>query len=771
MEHRPSTIRRTSAPERERPTLRPDIEGLRAVAVLLVLLYHLGVPGLSSGFAGVDVFFVISGFLITAHLLRELEGSGRIRLGRFYARRARRLLPVATLVLVFTAVAGYLLLPAVDHRNLATDVFGAAIYVLNWGLALRSVDYLAEDAAVSPVQHYWSLSVEEQFYLVVPVLLIVVGWWALRRGADVRTAVGWTLLTIVVVSLGWSVWHTAGSPQTAYFVSTTRVWELAVGSLLAVCLPRVQELGRRPAEVLALVGAAMLVWSAVTITSATPWPGSAALLPVLGTAAVIAAGCRTQGTVVARLLGLSPLVWVGGLSYAIYLWHWPLVVYADTLGRSGLWTGSVILALTVGLSWASRRYVEDPIRFGSLLSGASWRPLVMGSAAMAMSLLTAGAVWATVPTLEDPPAEAAGARALQSSAPGADPTPPPADPTGQGESADPDPLKGGSAGQQPSPRPEPTEDAQQPSSRPEAPDDGQQPSARPQPQPQPEPEPEPEPTFATSGEVYPEPELAVQDVPEYYSDGCQATEAQTELLLDCVYGVPESDTVVAVVGDSKAGQWLTPLTEVAEQEGWRLETYLKSGCGLNPAQSGDYPECGEFGQHVVEHLTAEPGRVDLVIGSMVKSSDDPAEGAYAEDYVQGHLQTWAALEDSDAQVVMIADTPNPDKDDLAGAGSVYECVSQHRDDWSVCSFAAAPGSGTPAMRAAAEQSSSVEVLDLNPWICPASQCPPVIGGILVYRQGSHITDAYAASLQKQLHQELSELGVATGPAGPAGEQV
>ncbi|MDQ3526405.1 MAG: acyltransferase, partial [Actinomycetota bacterium] len=171
MKHRPSTIRRTSAPERERPTLRPDIEGLRAVAVLLVLLYHLGVPGLSSGFAGVDVFFVISGFLITAHLLRELESSGRIRLGRFYARRARRLLPVATLVLVFTAVAGYFLLPAVDHRNLATDVFGAAIYVLNWGLALRSVDYLAEDAAVSPVQHYWSLSVEEQFYLVVPVLL------------------------------------------------------------------------------------------------------------------------------------------------------------------------------------------------------------------------------------------------------------------------------------------------------------------------------------------------------------------------------------------------------------------------------------------------------------------------------------------------------------------------------------------------------------------------------------------------------------------------
>jgi peptidoglycan/LPS O-acetylase OafA/YrhL len=706
----PTGPRHAARPARTRPILRGDIEGLRAVAVLLVLLYHLGFGAFSGGFAGVDVFFVISGFLITSHLLSEVESRGSVRLARFYARRAKRLLPAATVVLVFTGVVGYLVLPAVEHRNLATDVFLAAVYVVNWGLAARSVDYLAEDADVSPLQHYWSLSVEEQFYLVVPVLLILVGWWAARRRLPVRPTAGCLIAVLALTSFAWSVWHTATSAQTAYFVTTTRVWELAVGSLLACLLPVLTGLGRWTAQILAAAGLGLLAWTAFVTTTSTPWPGAAAALPVLGTALVIAAGSSTQATVVGRLLGIRPMVWIGGLSYAIYLWHWPLIVFADALDLTGLDVTLGLLVLTIALAVASRYLVEDPIRFGPALAGPSWRALTMGAAGMAISTLTAAAVWSTVPELGERPSSAAGAAELPD-------TPPVTSPE----------------------RPEDTARATS----------------------------DAKPTFATSGPVHPDPEVAPDDVPQVYADGCQTPQPETDVNLDCVYGDPHSDTVVAVVGDSKMAQWMSPLAAIAEAEGWRLETYLKSACGLNPAlEATDYPECVEWISRVVGHLTSEPGRVDVVIGSMGRSRSSSAADDM-EDYVEGHLRTWRALEAAGARVVVVADTPTPVRSELDGADSVYECVAEHRDDWGGCSFTRNDGSGTPAIREAAAQMSSVDLIDLNPWVCPSDQCPPVIGEVLVYRQGSHITDTYARSLQEHLWRELVDIGVAAGP--PRGE--
>lgn len=713
-----------------KPALRGDIEGLRAVAVLLVLLYHLGFSAFSGGFAGVDVFFVISGFLITSHLLSEAEKTGTVRLGRFYARRAKRLLPAATVVLVFTAVVGYLVLPVVERGNLATDVFLAAVYVVNWGLAARSVDYLAEDAGLSPVQHFWSLSVEEQFYLVVPVLLIALAWLALRRGGKVRRLAGWTFLGITLLSLSWSVWLTAVDPATAYFVSTTRVWELAVGSLLACVFPALRLMTRWVAQLLALGGAVLLAWTAFLTDTSTPWPGSAALLPVLGTALVIAAGCRTEATIVARVLGVRPMVWIGGLSYAIYLWHWPLIVFADTLGWHGPAATVGLVVLTLALSAASRRFVEDPIRFGTALSGASWRALAMGATGMAVSIAAAAMVWATVPALGEVPSDAQGAQVL-------DPRPDPTAEPGPTSSPDPDPT------------PEPTTD-------PSAPVPGLEP---------------PSVSLAdlpTTGPVFPAPEAATRDIPDYYDDGCQASQRATEPDLDCVYGDPESDVVVAVVGDSKIGQWMSPLTAIAEAEGWRLELYLKSACGLNPAiaRARHYPECGEFVANAVDHLTAEPGRVDLVIGSMGTSS---TSAAGVERFAEGHLEVWRPLEEAGATIVMLTDNPSPVRTDLVSGSSVYECVALNLDDWSGCSFSATESGGTPAILAAARQMPSVSVIDLTPWVCLTDQCPPVIGEILVYRQGSHITDAYARTLQEVLWRHLQALGVAAGPDAVAAE--
>ncbi|TDD63977.1 acyltransferase, partial [Jiangella aurantiaca] len=318
----------------DRPRFRPDVEGLRAVAVLLVLAYHAGLPLVSGGFVGVDVFFVISGFLITGLILREVESTGRLRLGRFYARRIRRLLPATAVVLAATAALTIVLLPPLRWPAIAGDIAVSATYVVNWRLASESVDYLTAEDAPSPVQHFWSLAVEEQFYLLWPVLIIALVWWhRRRRGApSLRRTLLAGLAVVAVPSLAWSVHLTAASPGAAYFVSTTRAWELAAGAALAIGARRLERLPAWVASALAGGGLAAVGWAALTYDATTPFPGAAALVPVLGTAAVVGGGVASaptspgadrevpgsgeshkgNGTLPGRLLGTAPLRWVGG---------------------------------------------------------------------------------------------------------------------------------------------------------------------------------------------------------------------------------------------------------------------------------------------------------------------------------------------------------------------------------------------------------------------------------------------------------------------------
>ncbi|HEX6916663.1 MAG TPA: acyltransferase, partial [Phycicoccus sp.] len=226
------TTAEAAAPARVRTPARAggfrrDVEGLRALAVLLVLLYHAGLP-VRAGFVGVDVFFVISGFLITGLLVAELERDGRISWLRFVGRRIRRLLPAAVLVLVVISAVSFVVVPGLRRREVGYDVMAASVYVVNWALARREVDYLASDARPSPVQHYWSLSVEEQFYVVWPLLLVLLALAVRRPG---RRPVATALVALVAVSFGWSVWASHTSPAPAFFTTTTRVWELGVGAL------------------------------------------------------------------------------------------------------------------------------------------------------------------------------------------------------------------------------------------------------------------------------------------------------------------------------------------------------------------------------------------------------------------------------------------------------------------------------------------------------------------------------------------------------------
>src|SRR3954467_14991084 len=276
-------------------TFRPDIEGLRAVAVVAVVLFHAGVPGVPGGFVGVDVFFVVSGFLITGLLWREVGDTGRVRLARFYGARARRLLPVGIVVLVATAAASAWLLPPLQARAGLGDAVASAVYAGNYRLAVQGTDYLAADTPPSPFQHYWSLGVEEQFYLVWPTLLILTAWLAFRRRAD-RPATPFVVVLGLVAAGSFTVSYlwTATLPSWAFFSLPSRAWELAAGGLVALTVGWWRRLPSWAAAAAGWTGLALIVGGCVRLGESTAYPGTAALLPVLGTALAVGGGCAAS---------------------------------------------------------------------------------------------------------------------------------------------------------------------------------------------------------------------------------------------------------------------------------------------------------------------------------------------------------------------------------------------------------------------------------------------------------------------------------------------
>lgn len=350
--------RRVAYPSR----LRGDIQGLRALAVLLVVADHL-VAFPTGGYVGVDVFFVISGFLITGQLLRDVDRHGRVRFGRFWLHRVRRILPAAMATIAVTVVAASVVLGPTRFRTVAVDAFWSTVSLANWHFAAVGTDYSQANGPVSPLQHFWSLGVEEQFYAVWPVLIAVV--LLVARGRASRRLLGIVLAVLVVGSFVFAVVQTAMEPTVAYFSTLTRGWELAVGALVAVVSGRLTGLGPRVRTIGAWAGLAVIVVGAVLLDSRAPFPGPWAALPVVGAALVVTSG--TGGA--AR--GISPLAnpvtgWIGDRSYSIYLWHFPVIVLAGAVVPEGSKRYLLaVVVLTAVLSVLSYRFVETPIR--------SWR--------------------------------------------------------------------------------------------------------------------------------------------------------------------------------------------------------------------------------------------------------------------------------------------------------------------------------------------------------------------------------------------------------------
>ena len=356
---------------------RPDIDGLRAVAVLSVVLYHAGVPVMPGGYIGVDIFFVISGYLITRIIAREIA-ENRFSILTFYERRTRRIFPALFAMLVASVVAASIIALPGEFEDFGNSLAASALFVSNiffW----QTADYFAGPAHLKPLLHTWSLAVEEQFYIVLPLLLLALTRWARRHVVAV-------LIAATVISFALSLWAVGAKPTAAFYLLPTRFWELMAGALLALgVVPAFRSL--KAANAAAAVGLAMIALAVATYSSATAFPGAAALLPVIGAALIIHAGTTTQSTIAARLLSWQPVVFVGLISYSLYLWHWPVLTFAR-IARGEMLSAmeaTLLVALSFALAILSWRFIEAPFRDRRLADGRA--PLFRSAgAAMAAAL-------------------------------------------------------------------------------------------------------------------------------------------------------------------------------------------------------------------------------------------------------------------------------------------------------------------------------------------------------------------------------------------------
>ena len=384
--HSPS-LRQTVAPggpalgERE-SSFRRDIEGLRGIAILLVVAYHIGIPGFSGGFVGVDIFFVLSGYLITKLLVREALKTGGVNLVSFYARRMRRLLPACGFMVLAVCALGTRLFSPLEQSRLWPSALATAGYYANFLFMRQSLDYFEATTGGNPLLHTWSLAVEEQFYLVWPALVILAA-----RSRRFSSALPVLLVAGSALSLGTCIWLTHVRQPWAFFASPTRAWEFGVGALASLVPTQIVERRRGWFRAIGWFGGAAVLAAALFFSTSTNFPGIAAMIPVTGAAAMILPGTNSPSTGVSRLLGISGLQWLGKLSYSWYLWHWPVIIGASVAGLAPTAIGRAGWGLaSLAVAAVTYAIIENPVRFNPVLMRRPVLSLLVGA------LITVGGI-------------------------------------------------------------------------------------------------------------------------------------------------------------------------------------------------------------------------------------------------------------------------------------------------------------------------------------------------------------------------------------------
>ena len=703
--------------ERRDSRFRPDIEGLRAVAVLAVVLFHAQLPGMGGGFVGVDVFFVISGFLITGLLWREANGTGTVRLRRFYGARARRLLPAAAAVGIVTMIGAALLLPFGQARVTMTDGIASALYVSNYWFILQDVTYFNDAGHLppSPFQHYWSLGVEEQFYLVWPALILGTAWFIRklrRRNRSQATSSSRPYLVILAVvaatSFALSFVVTYVMPAMAFFSLPTRAWQLAIGGLVALTAGRWRELRPRVAVITGWTGLGLIVLACTCLSGTTLYPGIAALLPTLGTALVIGAGTATPTQGCGRLLGTPPMRAIGRISYSWYLWHWPVLIFAPLivghpLGLIGRLTAAL---LSAGLAVLTLRWLENPLRFATALRNSPGRSLALGAAATVIAVCTGVALLFTVPA---PIGRGAPARQLDFTA-----TPPAA----SDSSVENDDAAVRRAFDQ-------VQAAVVASAK-----FGPVPS-----------------------NLNPPLALASAEQNKQSFDGCVRTFFQAGQP-DCATGDTTSATTVTLLGDSHAAMWMPAFQQAATQRRWRLEMIAKAGCpsvdvpitNIVQRLAGSLQKCDEWRAQTLARLRAQ--RPQLIVlsvwrqyGGSSARNWQPGFRAYDSAWLDSLTHVVRQLRETGAKVLVLGPVPDPQS-------VVPVCLAGHLDDTAACSpsRSTATNQSGIAAEAAATKVGGGQYADLTDLFCTTNRCPVIVGDTLVYFDWSHITLEYARAL-------------------------
>lgn len=681
--------------------VRRDIQALRAIAVGLVVINHIWPLRLPGGYVGVDVFFVISGYLISKHLLGELERTGRLRLGSFYARRVKRLLPVAMLVAVVSLVAAWILLPFSRWVTIAQETMAAIVYGENWLLAAKSVDYSAHNDAASTVQHYWSLSVEEQFYLVWPLLLLVlfIVGSRLRRHRKTVLAMAMGMLMVGLLSFIFCVWITYNDKSQAYFVTPARVWEFAAGAMLAIT--GTAWIGRLGVAYRGAVtgsaqwmGYGLVAYSALTFNEQTNFPGFAALVPVIGTLLVIASGPDGPYWSPNTLLAVKPVQTLGDVSYSLYLWHWPLIILAPAL--LGHVPGSIdkflILALAIALSVLSKKYIEDPGR--TKLLKAAKPPVTFLVMLAAMAVVCALGVAMLVSANQAQSAVEAKSASLSS---------------------------------------QPCYGAQSMDSSKNCNDPFRAPDV------------------ANIGKD----EAPWFDIPECKAAINPITVQDLKLLVDCDFTTGAKPSAnVWLVGDSHAEQWKTSIIDLARSNKWDLKLSMLGGCpfmgakriaflGLPTLDGGTQEKCIEWGSKLRDRIVQE--KPDMVFVSSFgagETIDDGSGRPQSEQYFDLASKSLGAWSAAGIKVFVIRDTP------MTLSQSTPECVALNNSNPLNCVNNRTEALPPDPIAATAIKMNDprVKVLDFSNYFCDANKCYAVIGGLHVYFDNDHVSRSFIHSL-------------------------
>ena len=676
----------------DRSMFRRDIQGLRAIAVVAVLLYHFWPHRLTGGYVGVDVFFVISGFLITLHLLKKPPTSKK-QLIDFWARRIKRLIPAATTVLFATVVASLLWLPETMIQGVLKEAVVSAIYGQNWLLAINATDYLASTDAPSPLQHYWSLSIEEQYYVLWPI--IIGGIFLLgKRYFSARKLLIASMAVIFVSSLCYSIYLTAANPAAAYFVTLTRVWELALGGIVALLTMR-YTLPAKLAVPAAWIGLAMIGVAVLFFNKETPFPGYTALLPTLGAALVILAATDNMKWSPYHLLKLKIVQFLGDISYSIYLWHWPVLIiapFAFGVTKMPLALSASLIVNIILLSYLTKIYIEDPVRFSKRLVGTNYKTYAYGVASILVVVgLTFAAAWHPKVQAQQ---QVDDFKLMLNS----------------------DPCVGAGVLR------------------------------------------EKRCLGKFKDELLASPGFFKNDKSVLYEDSCWSRAPDFLTGITCEYGNRSGNKKIALLGNSHAGMWHAAIEQIARKNGWRLDTYLASQCYtvdrpiiFKGAAEKATEKCQEWNRWAIQEIIAK--EYDVVVMSNLSTDHlkDVKENDMFSEQVSGYTDTIDKFTSSNVRTFILRDAPRG-----KNGKSVPDCLAASDVGAEGCTSDRKVSLLQDPLYEAAKRRESRDVgtLNLTDRFCDETKCHPVMGGVIMYFDHSHLSNSYVLTLTPDIETPL-----------------